>query len=222
MQTILPCKPILDILKPCYNKCSGFKKACKKMRWDPSKGYLPQGVCGAVGKVSEVKLVLIVAEPGNPYINQSYYSKTPRDLMKNVLSDNYYSFKNGEDIFHRNIRCILDLCWPEITFEEKLRKTLITESVLCSAETECANISASIERFCCENYLLKELDLFPKAVIATLGTKATNRLIRYRPSSSFMSAYSVSPPGCNKKKIALESWKKIANEVCNKQGQTHN
>jgi hypothetical protein len=33
---------------------------------------------------------------------------------------------------HANVRVVLDLCWPDLDLREQMKRTSITESVLCS------------------------------------------------------------------------------------------
>jgi hypothetical protein len=37
------------------------------MRWLPGTGHVPRGFFGATGEVSEVELVLVTPEPGDPH-----------------------------------------------------------------------------------------------------------------------------------------------------------
>lgn len=193
---------ITQILSPAYDPCPGFSGACKKeMRWDPKTGHVPRGFLGATGSIDEVDLVLVVAEPGNPHKSESH---------SGIESAYHYAtncVEHGKDQFHRNIRRILDSCWPGMKFHDQLRKTWITESVLCSATKECGNISTAISYECGQRYLLKQISLFRNAVIVALGSKAKTRL-KALGFDNFYAAGAIAPPGCNQQKIQ-ESWKKI-------------
>ena len=62
------------------------------------------------------------------------------EIFDNVCRYVFGCFENGKDQFHRNIRDILNDCWPGLSFKEQLRRTWVTESVLCSASVECGSI----------------------------------------------------------------------------------
>ena len=72
-------------------------------------------------------------------------------------------------LFHCNVRYIPDLCFPHQSFEEQLRRTWRTNSVLCSAQVEGGSILRPIEDICIQTYLRKQLALMPNALGAALG-----------------------------------------------------
>lgn len=117
-------------------------------------------------------------------------------------------FADGKDLFHRNIRTLLNLCWPQLTFEEQMRKTWITDSVLCSAPKECGPVHRDMEQACAFRFLVPQLRQFPSALVVALGRKADERL-RRAGITGFEYAYSVAPPGCNHKP-ARTSWERVA------------
>ena len=181
------------------------------MRWQPEVGHIPRGLCGATSAPSDVRLVLVVAEPGDPHVNEIYHPNSlPEEMFETVCQYAYASFGTGRDQFHRNIRAILDDCWPSMSFHEQLRRTWITESVLCSASVECGAVPSAVVRNCVERYLDRELALFPNAVVASLGGKARNRMKALQ--RRYIRAGSVAPPGCNQRKVR-EPWKAIVAAV---------
>lgn len=200
--------PVLEtLLLPAYEPCTEFHSACTHMRWKPSEGHVPRGFLGGAGTVEEVELVLVFAEPGDPHAVESH----------NGLSSAYeyanFAVKSGQDEFHRNVRRILDSCWPELSFEEQMRKAWLTDSVLCSAPKECGPVPKSTERSCGQRYLIPQLRLFPDALVVALGGKAQKRL-RALGFKSFLPVYSVAPPGCRThKKQAQASWDAIPAEL---------
>lgn len=110
--SLLPCKELIDVLLPAYQPCAGFKGACESMKWSPGEGHIPRGFCGATGKISDVELVLIMAEPGDPHSAEEYSSKKlPQEMFSAVADYAYQCYQNGTDLFHRNVRGILDLFW---------------------------------------------------------------------------------------------------------------
>lgn len=199
-----------EILLPAYGPCEGFSSTCGNMRWSPSEGHVPRGFLGAHGRLNEVELVLVFAEPGDPHDDEfhsgigSAYEKAMR------------AFSEGTDLFHKNVRLILDLCWPKMTFEEQMKKTWMTESVLCSAPVESGHVGAACERNCASRYLAPQIELLNRCVIAALGSKARDRM-RAIGIKSFIPAVAAAPPGCNLKH-ARASWQAIADEIHRRNG----
>ncbi|TBN36163.1 hypothetical protein EYC95_24815 [Pseudomonas sp. BGI-2] len=115
--------------------------------------------------------------------------------------------KNGTDLFLRNVRYILDLCFPGESFDDQLRKTWMTESLLCSAPEEGKSVKASCWRACSSCYLTPQLDLLSDAFIVALGTKAQTRLRSL--GLHFFPAAAASPPGCNFTG-SRDSWREAA------------
>ena len=180
------------------------------MRWNPEAGHVPRGFLGACGDPSEVELVLVFAEPGDPHVGEHHSG------LDSAYSHATMAFRTGKDLFHRNVRKIIDSCWPNIPFEQQMRKVWLTESVLCSARTEGGHVSKSVSTACGRRYLLAQLALFPQAVVVALGDKAQKRL-RDLGVSHFISVRAVAPPGCNRKE-APEFWKQIPIELERRRG----
>ena len=158
--------------------------------------------------LSEVELVLIVAEPGDPHAGEHHSG------LERLESAYEYATKvcrDGKDPFHRNILKILNACWPVLPFDEQALKVWVTELVLCSAVKEGAPVFRSCEMACGERYLKAQLGLFPDALIVTLGRKAQRRLRQLGLDGAF-AAWSVAPPGCNRPE-AHEFWMQIAIEL---------
>lgn len=64
---------LTDILILAYEPCGGLDSRCKGlMQWNPSNGHIPRGFCGARGITSNIELVLVMAEPGNPDDSENY------------------------------------------------------------------------------------------------------------------------------------------------------
>jgi hypothetical protein len=183
------------------------------MRWEPEHGHVPRGFCGATGTLEDVRLVLVTAEPGDPHPSESHNHRSAQEAFDSAYSYAYFCLKTGRDLFQRNVRCVLDLCFPGRDFDEQLRMTWMTESVLCSAVVEGGSVRAPVARACRERYLGAQLNLFPNAVIAALGAKARDRM-RGLPRP-FIEAAAVAPPGCNFNG-ARESWQAIADCVRSK------
>jgi len=180
------------------------------MRWKPSEGHVPRGFLGATADLNDVELILVFAEPGNPQADEVHTG------MESAIHYAFHYHQRQQDQFHRNVRQVLDLCWPGISFETQLSRVWMTESVLCSAKRECGPVSSSTERACGERYLLRQLALFPNALIVTLGTKAKRRL-RALGLKDFLAVGAVAPPGCNQAKVR-DSWRRIPEELALRRG----
>lgn len=200
---------IAPLLLPAYMPCPGFSTACAKMRWAPQEGHVPRGFCGAFGDPAQVRLVLVVAEPGDPHDSEAHPVAPPADVLESIHHYAYHCFRDGHDLFHRNIRKILNLCFPDLTFEQQMHVSWITESVLCSAKAEGAPVPVSVATECRRRYLEPQLQAFPNAVVVALGSKAVNRLAGW---SNVVTAFAAAPPGCNFKG-AEESWRAAAEKV---------
>ncbi|SOY71788.1 conserved hypothetical protein [Cupriavidus phytorum] len=205
-QGFMPRNIALDtILAPAYAPCPEFEGACSEMRWLPGSGHVPRGFAGALGSIDEVELVLVFAEPGDPHAGEVHLGlETAYDYAMQV-------FRTCKDLFHRNVRAILDSCWPNLTFDEQMRKTWMTDSVLCSAKKEGGTVPSKASRACGERYLRAQLDLFAPCLVAAMGAKAASRL-RAIGHLNFLPVYAAAPPGCNRRE-AKESWKRSGNEL---------
>jgi hypothetical protein len=157
--------------------------------------------------VEVVRLVLVCAEPGNPYDEECYEppSGEPGDVLRMVYTASCRHLEQPADQFAQNLRDILNMAWPGLSFEEQLRRTWITESVLCSADVEGGPVPPAVEEECANRYLRAQLALFPGARIVALGGKAQQRLQR-AGLTGFERAWAASPPGCNRSE-ARDSWR---------------
>ncbi len=121
-----------DVLLAAYRPCRNFAGPCTEMRWAPKAGHVPRGIAGATGELEDVRLVLVCAEPGDPQTWERYDGRCDEQLLRATHDFTYVLFRDGTDEFHRNVRLILNMCFPDRTFGEQLQQTWITESVLCS------------------------------------------------------------------------------------------
>ena len=192
---------IAEILQPAYAPCAGFKGPCADMRWDPKEGHVPRGFRGATGSIDEIELVLVFAEPGDPHPHEKHTGLT------SAYECSSRNFETGRDQFHRNVRSILDACWPGIPLDLQMRKVWMTESVLCSAPEEGGRVHSSVTKECGRRYLLPQLRLLPRALVVALGRKAEKRL-QAIGFLDFIPVAAVAPPGCNFPG-ARESWGRI-------------
>jgi hypothetical protein len=207
---MLPHPTVLDALEAAYRPCPAFTNVCRSMQWAPHAGHVPRGFAGAFGPPGEVRLVLVTAEPGDPYPWESYPTgPTSRDSLEVACRHVFTVLEAGHDLYHRNLRYILAGCFPGDSFRAQLERAWITDSVLCSAKREGGGVPATVGRECRERYLETQLRLFPNAVVVALGSKAVYRL---RGWPSVQPAYSVAPPGCNRKG-ARPTWDAIIERV---------
>lgn len=205
----VPNRGLLDILLPAYAPCSGFQGACKGVAtWNPQNGHIPRGFVGATSSLGEVEVVLLVAEPGNPYPHDWLSPRTePHSLLNQSCLDTFGHFRDENDQFHRNLRRVLSLIFPGLELAEQLKKAWITETYLCSAPQETGPVRSQSERWCAEHYLAKQLELFDGRPVIALGRKAQRRAKPYAPN--LIEAYAVAPPGSNRR-AALPSWEAAA------------
>lgn len=193
----------MSIVAPAYAPCIHFETACKLLPWAPDKGYIPRGFLGATGTLEEVRLVLVFSEPGDPHEEKP-------ETFESSLAHTYKCMRDGEDRFHDNVRKILKLCFPNEPFDSQLRKTWMTESLLCSASKECGAVPAVAWRTCSASYLKPQLNLLSHALVVALGWKAHERIKSI--GISHMCAAAAAPPGCNFMR-AKESWKAVADAL---------
>jgi hypothetical protein len=107
---------VVNILSTAYGPCQGFSGPCAEMRWDPPEGHVPRGFLGAAGALEEIELVLVFAEPGDPHEGETH------EGLASAYDYATFAFKTGKDQFHRNVRAILDACWPQLSFEDQMKK----------------------------------------------------------------------------------------------------
>lgn len=158
--------------------------------------------------------MLVVAEPGDPHAGESHSSPDPERHLKSAYDYSMECIRSGKDQYHRNIRSILRMCWPDYSFEDQMRLTWITESVLCSAKVEGASVPARAWQQCRSRYLEAQLELFPEASVVALGRKAQTRLVGI---PQVIPAVAASPPGCNRRE-ARASWEAAAQIVRSRAG----
>ena len=190
------------------------------MRWKPSAGHVPRGFLGACGEPSEVELILVFAEPGDPHGEELDAEHTRLlNSADTALSRAYeyatWAVETGHDQFHRNLKDILNMCWPGSSFEQQMHKVWLTDSVLCSAIVEGGKVSPTAAKVCGRRYLLAQRALFRKeALVVAVGNKARQRLLwlDLRDGTDFIHVRSIAPPGCNYVG-SRESWERIPSEL---------
>src|SRR4051812_34122477 len=107
-----PSTQLVSILKAAYPTCPRFNEVCKHhgIQWEGEKGHLARRYTGCFGEVSEVKLVLILAEPGTPGLGEAYTKRGTRligdiaDRVAGAIRDHEVT----KSVFHRNLDFILN------------------------------------------------------------------------------------------------------------------
>jgi len=195
MASFLPCPELLAIMTPAYGPCREFAAACgAAARWHPGSGQVPRGFVGALGTLAEVELVLLIAEPGDPLPGERHGGSTANEFVEDTCAYTFAQLQRGTDLFHRNLRGILNSCWPGLDLRQQLHKAWISETYLCSARVEGGTVPASSWRACASDYLAPQLRLLADRVIVALGSKAQQRTTGF---SGIHRAGAVAPPGCN-------------------------
>ncbi len=181
---MMTAQPLLDLLLPAYTPCQHFSGACANAcTWQPDRGLVPCAFGGAIGSADDVKLVIVTAEPGDPPVDANYRG-SPTDMLHNsVRVFNEAMERGGLDRpgqpapFHRNMRHILDCFWPDQSLAEQLKKTWLTNAVLCTAQVSGGPHLTRVEAACADTYIAPQLDLLSSAFVFVLGNKARNRLV---------------------------------------------
>jgi hypothetical protein len=194
----LPCEPLVEILTRSLRPCPGFASRCSpSARWNPAVGHVPRGFVGALGSCEDVKLVVVTAEPGDPRPGerQEINAHDLRASLARICEFTYRQIEVQFSQYHANVRVVLGLCWPGLDLREQMKRTWITESVLCSAPQTTG--PAAHAAHCGTEYLAAQLALFPNVPVITLGRKARQRTRRVAPHRAIIDAFAAAPPGCN-------------------------
>ena len=213
MANNLPNKELVNILIEAYKPCENFG-ICKDAKWNPEEGDIPRGFLGAIGSIEDIEAIFIIAEPSTP---QETYSTNISNIdhMKEAVDDAYMRYSSMTSLGHKNLNRIMERIWPEIEFNDHLKKVWITESRLCSVSSPLASTSVSDRMLCAEKYLLKQLELFDldKVKIVCFGGKSHETMDRL--GVNYLKAGAIYPPGCNFPKTK-KSWDNVINEIKNK------
>ncbi len=208
----LPSPELREILLPSYNPCLGFQGACKGIAtWNPEQGHVPRGFIGALGSLDEIQVVILVAEPGDPHDEESYSLNDTLMTQTSKYAFNVYQI--GKDLYHRNLKFLLDLISPGIRLEDQLKKVWITGTYLCSAPQESGNVRTTAERECAERFLAKQLDLLDDRPIIALGSKAQRRVRRYVPVLRSRLIEAVHPRSRKSTRENRRSWEEAAKQA---------
>lgn len=212
------CPELREILTPAMAPCASFEGVCKgHCKWQPKDGHIPRGFCGGTGAVAEVRLVLVTAEPGPPADGESYSGDAQRFIEQTAgfaatyLRDDSLRRNGRPAPYHRNLQRILDLCWPGLPSEERLRRTWITDAVLCTAKkSPRGEIDPQVEAECGKRYLVPQIAALPHAFVIALGGDAERRMrqqgIKFHSTAQHPSAWGTNPE---------TSWERAAKQFRN-------
>ena len=109
-------KLLENILEPAYKPCTGFAGTCASMKWGPSEGHVPRGFYGALGDVSDVRLVMVLAEPGPPGNDEVHTGM----ISAFEYAERCYLEGGGQG--HRNVRSIIGRCFPGLPLRQAMCK----------------------------------------------------------------------------------------------------
>ena len=195
-----PNEQLRTLMREAYAPCQFFGR-CKEAIWAPASGYIPRGYLGATKSLADVELVMVFSEPGSPHPSERYDVLCGGDSLMDACNEHaYQSFRDGTDLFHRNVRWFLSQLYPQSTFDEQLQKVWLTEGRLCSITNE---IASTTDRTCSQYYLWRQLALLPQATVVAFGGKARRYLGGL--GVEYVSAYAMAPPGANHQP-ARPSW----------------
>ncbi len=207
---MIPNKELLQLLLPAYSPCSNFGH-CKQAKWSPSEGQVPRGYLGATGELDEVEIIMVFAEPGHPHDSEKYnINNSPSDMLEDTIKHVYDCYKNGTDLFHRNVRWFINELYPDKNFDEQLKHIWLTEGRLCSIDDEIGNTK---DYTCAKNYLKSQINLLSSAAVVGFGGKAKSYL--HSLKVDFIPAYALAPPGANHKP-ARPTWVAAIDEIKNR------
>ncbi|MEW6059807.1 MAG: hypothetical protein AB1551_06670 [Actinomycetota bacterium] len=116
----------------------------------------------------------------------------PRRAERSCRLDAYRAYEQATTLYYRNVRTILDGCFPGIDLAEQMRMVWITDAYLCSAPVEGGSVPAASWRTCAHDYLLPRLALLRDRAIVVLGRKAQARVAAF--DGEVLAAGSVAPP----------------------------
>ena len=121
---IQPNLELIDLLQDAYAPCKNFG-VCPEACWQPANGHIPRGFLGATGDLSEVELIMLFAQPGAPHDEERYDPGAhSTDLLLASVEHAYKCFSTSKYSFHRNAIWFLKQLYPDLSFDEQLRRAL--------------------------------------------------------------------------------------------------
>lgn len=201
----LPCPQLMEALLPAFAPCSHFGDTCAGIaRWAPENGHVPRGFIGGFGSLEEIDLVLIIAEPGDPLKGEHHdvEGNDPGAVINRVVGYVFEQFETQRTQFQRNLRRILDGCWPDMPLRDQLCRTWVTESYLCSAPRESGPVPSASAEACVHDYLAPQIALLADRAVVACGKKAQRRLRLV--GGDRLDVGAVAPPAGNLPRVRAE------------------
>jgi hypothetical protein len=211
----LPNEQLLVVMREAYG-CRHFG-SCRQAKFDPRSGNVPRGFLGATGDLRDVEAIFVIAEPGHPHPDERYSDQAlPYQLLSEAVSHAHRSYRDGTDLFHRNMRWVMDQLWPG-SFDEKLGRVWITEGRLCSIDIEIGGFN---DKLCAPTYLSRQIALMPSAAIVLFGAKARQRVsaLSGLEGRVVVEARALAPPGANHKG-SKPSWQNAIDVIRSRRAQ---
>ncbi len=206
-------KELEDILVKAYQPCEGFKAVCKGFTvWEPENGHVPRGYFGAEGKLEEVILVIVLAEPGDPFSGEKYTVSDAETMLRDHEKPCVELSGPKLGIY---LNEILVRCFPNESIPEIMRKVWITESVLCSTPkgvSSTGSMPKSVEMECGSRYLKKQREIFKNAFWVAAGDKAEKRLAMLGMKADFKIYHPSERPYKIYKEKCIELWDGLASK----------
>ena len=107
---------------------------------------------------------MLFAEPSDPHGDECYDPDVdPNELLAASVKHAYGCFSDCKDPIHRKTRWFMKRLYPDLSFDEQLRRVWIAQSRLCSRGSESYTI-------CATRYLAPQIGLLQNArVVAFEG-----------------------------------------------------
>ncbi len=175
-----PHKKLVEILQRSYCPCPEFEGACKgTAKWKPDCGQIPRGFVGALRSLEEVRIVIIMDRPSNPFPHERY---TNVDQLEQTTRFAFQCYQDGTDReFHTNLTYFLNLVFPEYQndLNSQLRKTWVTNSYLCSTpKHQGKRVPPDAWKACVDRYLARQLEFLGGKPVIAFGSLVGERARR--------------------------------------------
>ena len=193
---------------------------CPESQWKPAIGHVPRGFLGATSELAKVKLVMVLAEPGEPKrAEPGNHKRTetyvdgldPADMVRRVVDFVYGTYVDRNGTVQDGVRWFLDRRFCGMDFDDQLQRVWITQSRLCSLD-ESGDSARKSFYFRCENdYLATQLRLLPNVPIVAFGGKAQKVLRRLNVNTRVIEVPHPSARGT--KKLKRDKWERAIAEL---------
>ena len=197
-----------DILRPMATD-NELRRLAERggLRWDFHAGYAPLYLKGNWEQPSNVKLVLMLAEPGRPDDNERFSTDPDKWIRQAVLSPAQcapFRTEHQDRSFQHRIEWFLDACGFDLHNSHRTWSRIVISNTfwlrVASRQGSARQAWASqaprqAEAYFIERYLGPMLRCFPHAAIVGAGKKAHSRLSR--TGVRWIRIGALAPPGCN-------------------------